>query len=173
VTTDKEETITLRNAYDQWRRETGIANAYDWYRRTAQEGRKVFGAQGSAKKVGGTWVISVKELDSAIRAHRAEKEKIARVTADYKRHVLHGKSGETVTTDWGWYTIHKGLHMTSSESWYCSICWNLAATEHNDPECHTCRDWGGCGRDCTFSRAYCSNCGTSYPPVLDRCAEAL
>jgi hypothetical protein len=178
VTTDKEETITLRDACDRWRRETGLANAYDWYRRQAQEGRKVFestyGVRGSAKKVGGAWVISVEELDSAIRAHRSEKEKIARVTADYKRHILHGKPGESVRTNWGWYTIHEALHMTGlsspdpkwngMESWYCSICWNPAATEHSTPECHTCRDWGGCGRDCTFSRAYCPKCGTSYPP---------
>jgi hypothetical protein len=177
---NKQEMITLREAYSRWRHETGSGNAYDWYRRNAQEGRKVFdinapyGAQGSTRKIGRVWMISVKELEDAIKAHRGEKDKIKRATEDYKRHILHGKTGSTIQTTWGFYTVHKGIHSTTlsspdpawngAKSWYCSVCWKPAETEHNNPECHRCRDWSSCGQDCTFSRAFCPKCGASYPP---------
>lgn len=157
-------------------------------RRAAASGGMVFhfnapyGARGSARKVGGTWMISVEELESAIEARSAERAKIAHVTADYERRILHGEPGQTIRTEWGFYTVYKGLHSITvsspdpawngTQSWYCSVCWKPAETEHDNPECHTCRDWNGCGQDCTFSRAFCPKCGTSYPPGSLR-AEAL
>lgn len=42
----------------------------------------------------------------------------------------------------------------------CKKCKRPASTEHNNPECHTCEDWNGCGRDCTLSRVFCKKCGT-------------
>jgi hypothetical protein len=181
-----QEMITLREAVDRLRRETGWASAYDEYRRRAAAGRRVFddqyGVPSSARKVGGTWRVSVEELESGIKAHAEEKAKhadekakIARYTVDYERRILHGDPGQTIRTEWGIYTVHEGLHSTTlispnprrngTQSWYCSVCWDPAETEHNNPECHTCRDWNGCGRDCTFSRAFCRKCGTSYPPA--------
>ena len=41
----------------------------------------------------------------------------------------------------------------------CRTCGRVALEEHNNPECHLCEDWNGCGRDCTLSRVYCPECG--------------
>lgn len=174
------EMITLREAYDRWKHATHHGNAFNWYLRQAQEGRKPFHfnapyrTQTSVRKVAGTWMIAIEELENAVQIHCAEKAEIARATNDYKRRILHGKPGDTVQTEWGVYTVYDGLHSTIVSSpdpawngtvrWYCSICWEPAETEHNNPECHTCRDWGGCRRDCTFSRASCRKCATSHPP---------
>ncbi len=176
---DSEKTITLREAYDRWRRETGISNAYDWYRRNAQSGGRVFdqssGVEGSARKVGNTWMIAERELEEALDARRVREDEINRATADYANHILHGEPGQTVEMRGGFYRVFYGIHVRTVcspdpawdgiQTWRCSICWKHAATEHNNPECHLCSDWGGCGRDCTFSRAFCLDCRTSYPPM--------
>jgi hypothetical protein len=41
----------------------------------------------------------------------------------------------------------------------CEQCGGAAAALHNKPECHTCSDWNGCGRDCTWSGWRCDHCG--------------
>ena len=51
-------------------------------------------------------------------------------------------------------------HRGDSGSYYeCKTCGRAAREEHNNPECHLCEDWNGCGRDCTLSRVYCPECG--------------
>lgn len=77
VTLDKRGMITLREAYDRWRHETGIANADDRYRRCAQQGGKVFefnapyGARGSARRVGSTCApASMRPLESTESGRR-------------------------------------------------------------------------------------------------------
>ncbi len=46
-----------------------------------------------------------------------------------------------------------------ASSWVCVEC-GIEAEKHFDkPECHTCSDWGGCGRECTLSSIECPKCG--------------
>jgi transposase-like protein len=47
----------------------------------------------------------------------------------------------------------------SDGTWYCNTCNKVAETEHKNPLCHVCSDWNGCGKDCTLSKVYCSQCG--------------
>lgn len=51
----------------------------------------------------------------------------------------------------------------SGAYWFCSRCWQGAALAHDKPECHTCSDWGSCGRDCTLSEESCQACSTALP----------
>ena len=45
------------------------------------------------------------------------------------------------------------------ESYYvCRKCENVASTKNEKPQCHTCLDWNGCGRNCTLSHLICKNC---------------
>ena len=40
----------------------------------------------------------------------------------------------------------------------CRKCNKKAETKHENPECHTCADCGGCNRDCTLSHLVCEYC---------------
>ncbi len=40
----------------------------------------------------------------------------------------------------------------------CKKCRDVANKKYNNPECHLCSDWNGCGRDCTLSSVYCKKC---------------
>lgn len=42
----------------------------------------------------------------------------------------------------------------------CTPCDKIAREEHYGRECHSCRDWGGCGGSCTLSAVYCEGCGS-------------
>ena len=45
--------------------------------------------------------------------------------------------------------------------WVCRTCEKPADTEHGKKECRRCRDWNGCGKDCTLSKLICKNCNIS------------
>jgi len=93
---------------------------------------------------------------------------MAQADADYDAHKLNPKGARL---SWGSYRVHEHFHFVSSDyerirkrsdgGWICNSCWKPASTENNRPECHTCSDWNGCGTDCTLSRVFCSECGTS------------
>jgi hypothetical protein len=162
--------ITLKEAVDRWRAVTRYANAYEWYRKQAPGGTVHFGLEVPVVKQHGRWVLEESGLDDAIGAWRAAEQDKERVTRYYENHVLHGEPGQTMRTTWGGYRVGRGFHfawndyqaatMRSDGSWYCSSCWEPASTEHGKPECHTCSDWGGCGRDCTLWAVRCDRCGT-------------
>lgn len=47
----------------------------------------------------------------------------------------------------------------------CRACGAEAKALHNQTECHTCRDWNGCGTDCTLSGWTCEACGITEEPM--------
>jgi len=50
------------------------------------------------------------------------------------------------------------------ESYYvCRKCETVANTRNEKPECHTCLDWNGCGRNCTLSHLICKKCNIIQP----------
>jgi hypothetical protein len=52
-------------------------------------------------------------------------------------------------------------HRIGACSYWCQIC-NKPARDIDDYsyECHSCRDWTGCGGDCTVVAVECGNCST-------------
>lgn len=165
--------VRLSDAVERFRQEQGAySNAYDWYRRDAQRTGSVHigGVNIPAHKLGGAWHVAEEDLAAALDSHRKAMARRSTITQDYRNHVLHGQPGDTVEMDWGYYRIAKGFHCVSSKydhppadsgTWYCTPCWRAAETEHEQEECHTCSNWGGCGRDCTLSRVHCIVCAGS------------
>ena len=45
------------------------------------------------------------------------------------------------------------------EEYFCIKCEKKAKTKNEREECHICRDWNGCGRNCRLSHLICENCG--------------
>lgn len=164
-----DELVTLAEAVGLYKRETGYSNAYAWYRsQAARDGRVHLGESVPATKSGGRWFVRRADLDGGIAAVRRRREAEAQAADDYKEHVLHGSDGARVHTNWGYYDRRGPFHFAHYDSvppwktdgtWICSTCWSGATTEHDRPECHTCEDWGGCGRDCTLSAVRCDPCG--------------
>lgn len=175
--------IPLKVAYERFRAEPGAAsNAYDWYRRDAMRSgvvnfgtRRQFTPGGRAgipaSKVGGQWMVDETDFEAAIAEHRAARAELEQITADFNNRILHGEPRATVSTLFGSYTRYVDFHSTcdshhrpwkeSGVAWYCSRCWQLATLAHDKEECHSCADWGGCGRDCTLSEVSCRTCGTA------------
>jgi hypothetical protein len=167
--------ITLRMAVERWQQEDRVpVNAYDWYRRSALSSRMVsFGRVAiAAHKTGREWVVDEADVDRAIAAHRKHRAEVKQATKDLPAGLLHGHDGDTVEIDWGSYRRRDPFHLLlrtdeppwkgSGETWYCSACMRPASTEHDNPECHRCSDWGSCGRDCRLSRVFCPTCGTAF-----------
>lgn len=165
--------IRLSEAIARYRQEeAAYSNAYEWYRRGAQRRGSVSigDVEIPVRKEHGAWFVDEEDLGRALANHRRIVAHRKAVTADYSKHVLHGRPGNTVEMDWGYYRVANGFHCVSSKyehpptgpgTWYCTPCWRVAETEHEREECHTCSDWGGCGRDCTLSRVHCKVCGGS------------
>lgn len=171
---EKTRGLSLREAVELYRKEErASANAYGWYRKSAQEDGKVYigNTHVSAHKRSGIWHVERREFDEAIKRHRQSVSHLKKVTEDYRKGIIHGTDGDTIHMEWGGYEIHKNFRFVWSDiqrlrgksygTWYCNKCQIPAVTEHNKEECHLCSDWGGCGTDCTLSRVYCSRCGAS------------
>ena len=149
-------------------------NAYEWYRRDAHRSGTVFIGKTSiaVSKSGGTWCVEEAELDRAVAADRRRRVDVRRITTDYKSGILHGHDGDTFETEGGGYRRRDPFHFAWSDyeagrkrsdgTWYCNRCMRPASTEHDNPECHRCSDWGSCGTDCTLSRVLCPTCGTGF-----------
>jgi hypothetical protein len=168
-----EKLIRLSEAVARFQQEPGAySNAYGWYRRSAQRDGSAYigGVDVPVLKERGAWYVREEDLNRALASHQRAMARREAVTADYDRHILQGRTGDTVEMDWGHYHVANGFHRVSPKyehppagpgTWYCTPCWRLAETEHEHEECHTCSAWGGCGRDCTLSRVYCNACGGS------------
>lgn len=155
--------------------ERGINNSYNWYRQQAKNhgSVEIGNTNIPAHKIKGTWFVDSDDFDLAvndfIRKKAAEKEHARLMMEDFLKGIYH--PGKVWISDCSYYE-NKGdfrlevdtdqlIRMISNGTWYCNTCNLPAKTEHNNPECHSCADWGGCGSDCTLSRVYCSHCGKS------------
>ncbi|GIG67778.1 hypothetical protein [Phytomonospora endophytica] len=165
--------IPLSEAVDRYRREPRAhSNAYDWYRNSARQYGAVSlgGHRIPAVKVGRQWMVDEEDVEHALTAWRAELANLVQMTADYQSRVLH--TG-TVRIDGGGYTVQGAFHFVwndrsralhdSDGAWKCNTYWTSASQERGREECHRCRDWRPCGKDCTVSRIFCSTCGASQP----------
>lgn len=152
--------------------EKDVYNSYNWYREYAQKyGYIPIGdTHVSVRKEKGSWVVDLDDFDHAVRSFinkKAEKEKHTHLMMDdHQKGIFH--KGRISISDSRYYD-NKGdfrlevdtysmARKDSDGTWYCNTCNIPAETEHNNPECHTCSDWGSCGRDCTLSKVYCSRC---------------
>jgi hypothetical protein len=174
--------ITLRDAYARIVARQRFRNAYDWYRRAAQRRGRIWLGEGqqlegqkpitvAVEKVGRTWMVSSAELDAAFELLEAAGQELERITTDYDNRRLAAGPGARVRTSWGSYSVSEHFHFVRNNEdvyrhrsdgfWRCNACWAPATSVHDKPECHTCRDWGGCGSDCTLSGIRCDECGTS------------
>ena len=171
---EKSKELKLRDAVQFYRNEEHApSNSYDWYRKSAQQHRRVSIGETDvpAYKHKGIWHVDGKKFAEAIKRHREAIKRLKQVTADYAKGIIHGKDGDVVYTEWGGYEIHKDFRFVWSDyervrkksygTWYCNKCNIPAETDHNKKECHLCSDWNGCGRDCTLSKVYCPKCGKS------------
>lgn len=164
--------ITLAEAVARFRTEAGFTSLYETHRRHAASSGYVFlGTRIPVRKDGhGRWVVQVADAERGLAAERERRERRDKVTVDYRGAVLHGTDGEHVETEWGYYLRRGPFHFRHNHaydfpwkndgSWICSTCWQPAMTEHEKDECHRCRDWSPCGRDCTLSAVRCDSCGT-------------
>lgn len=166
--------MTLREAVERYAAEKRApANAYQWYRKLAHRtGYAPFGETDvAARKMKGSWFVRSEDLAHALDAHRGYVAGVRQASQDYKRGILHGGDGDSVESEDGGYLRRGSFHFVwsnyeigrrrSDGTWKCSTCMTPAEADHDRPECHRCSDWGSCGRDCTLSRVYCSNCGVS------------
>lgn len=175
--------ISLQAAYELYRREPGsVSNSYDWYRKQAQQRGVVrFGnrrqivrttRQGiPVTKEKGQWMVDRDDFNAELAEHRASRAELEQITADYHNQILHGKAGTTTRTNFGSYTVYSAFHSIwrsdakpwkeTGVSWRCSGCWQPATLTRSRPQCHSCSDWNGCGRDCTLSKVSCRTCGTA------------
>jgi hypothetical protein len=176
-------TLPLREAVDHWKQQPGAsANAYDWYRKSAQRNGQIWlgrdlqlGGGGNihvgVQKVGRSWMVDKVAFESALLVNRTAKAETADITTAYDEHRLLVAPGHSLGTTWGGYSVRQDFHQTwsnrpisyggGSVTWYCNTCWNVAEQERNKPECHRCSDWSPCNDDCTLSAISCEACGTS------------
>jgi hypothetical protein len=166
--------ISLRQAAELVADEPGVyGGTYESYGRSARLYGTISVGEGSvrARKQGRFWVVSSEDVSAAVEDERQRKARRRQMTEDYRRGVLHGKTG-TVRTDFGGYRHRDTFHFVWSDyeigrkrsngTWMCSTCMKVADTEHANPQCHRCADWEPCGDDCTLSRVRCATCGTSF-----------
>ncbi|MDF1539401.1 MAG: hypothetical protein P1Q69_10925 [Candidatus Thorarchaeota archaeon] len=167
--------MKLKDAVQLFEKELGTStNTYEWYRKSAKKyGTVSFGHTSvSAFKKEGIWYVNEEEFLGAIQIHREYIEKGKKITEDHRRGIIHGSDGDTIETEWGGYRIrgpfrfewsnYEVIRKKSSGRWICNSCNSAAQTEHKKEECHLCRDWNGCGNDCTLSRVFCSKCGHTF-----------
>lgn len=114
------ESLSLRDAVDRFRTERGAsANAYDWWRRSAQRsGRVSFGqprqliAGGSTDvpvyKVGNRWIVDAGAFAAAIVEHRAGHAELRYIADAYEQRRLLVPPGRRVNTSWGHYRVVEG-----------------------------------------------------------------
>ena len=168
---EQDRLIPLAEGVNRYRQSGGPSNSYDWYRKSALgEGTVWMGSRVPVVKVRGRWLIKECDVLDAIDASKREADDRREATLDYDNHILHGAVQDSIQTTWGYDQREADFHFhfdrvtsyqgRSNGSWICSACWIPASLEHDKPECHTCADWGGCGRDCTLSAVVCSRCRT-------------
>jgi hypothetical protein len=181
---DARHSLSLRDAVAELKRHHRGGNAYDWYRRDAQRGGRIWLGTGcqlepggerpvmvSARKIGGRWMVDAEGFRSALHELDRAQGELAMITAAYEDQQLLGGVGKSLRTSWGGYRVADRFHFVwnsmsiyrhdSYGIWRCNTCWKPAETQHDRAECHICSDWGTCGRDCTLSGIACGTCLTS------------
>lgn len=109
--------IRLSEAVARFRQEEGAyANAYGWYRRSAQRHGSVHigGVDVPVRKERGAWCVNEEDLNRALAHHQQAVASRKAVTMDYDRRVLHGRPGATVEMDWGYYQVAESFHCGSA-----------------------------------------------------------
>jgi hypothetical protein len=121
-------------------------------------------------KIKGTWYVNRVDFERAMTLYKnreSEFEKKAQLMMeDYKKGIFHpGKiwiSNSRYYVNKGDFRLEVDAYSQavkrSDGSWVCNSCNIPAETEHNNPECHRCSYWDGCGTDCTLSKVYCIEC---------------
>jgi len=169
------EMIKLKDAVGNYSPEKGIYSSYNTYRKHAKESGSIFIGNKSipVHKEKGTWWINKDDFDlvvNTIITNRKNEEKAREFTTEqYKKGIF--RPGIVYLSDYFYYDnkgdfrlevdVIRQYRKKSDGVWYCNTCNKPAETEHNNPECHVCADWGGCGKDCTLSRVFCPRCGKS------------
>jgi hypothetical protein len=116
----------------------------------------------------GRWVVRRANVERGLKAEREEQERSVKAGADYARHVLHGREGERIWTDSGYYERRGDFHIWFDPyvapwdgdglSWRCNACWRQAAEEHRHDYCLRCWDGSECRSDCTLGAVRCGTC---------------
>lgn len=163
--------MKLKEAYEAFQNEQNAAsNAYDWYRRSAKDSGWITfgGVRIQAHKDRGVWRVPDAKIHEAIEAHRKKQKLLDRRFEEVRAGVFEDQEG-TYRFRGGGYTNEGPFRLVwndlqrarkrSNGMWYCRDCGQPAETLHEKRECHTCRDWGGCGRDCSLSAIICDDCG--------------
>jgi hypothetical protein len=166
--------MKLKQAIETLKKERRYpSNSYEWYRKDAKKRKRVMLGDVDAPVFldRGTWCIEDGVFSMAIKKHREHLGLIEKNTKDLARRIIHGKDGDTVETEMGGYAIHGKFRFVwndyevarhkSEGTWFCNKCNIPAEEEHNNPECHLCSDWNGCGKDCTLSKVLCRKCGAT------------
>ncbi|MDP3395669.1 MAG: hypothetical protein Q8S57_03225 [Methanoregula sp.] len=170
------ERIRLKTAIESQIQVDRCFGSYETYRKWANEEGYILieNVKIPTIKEKGIWYINRVDFDRALTLYKnkysSEFQKMAKLMMeDYQNGIFH--SGKIWITDSKYY-VNKGdfrldvdayaqACKASDETWFCNICNIPAKTEHNNPECHRCSDWDGCGTDCTLSKVYCTKCGKS------------
>lgn len=173
--------IPLADAYERYRAAGGDAPFSRWRNYVRDHARIEIGpgrqlmpggsTKVAAQKIGGRWFFDEKEFTTAHNEVVLARQEIREISCQYSdERRLVGESGQTIRTTWGhyiagasfheWVDYRAASHGRGGSLHRCNTCWAFVTYEHNRPECHRCRDWGGCGRDCTRSAMECENCGT-------------
>ena len=157
---------SLRDAIARYHALDGApANAYEWYRRDAHRSGTVWigGLYLPVRKIGRTWHVDEADLERGLAGHRAHVAEVKEATDDYRRGVLHGKSGDQIELEGGGYRRRDPFHFMWSDyevgrhksdgSWYCDNCMRPAETESHSYE----TSWR---YERTVTRVFCKTCGT-------------
>ncbi len=122
-----------------------------------------------AHKVGGRWLVDEHEFAAALEEAVLARKELEQISQKYSDKLLVGEAGRRVNTTWGYYVAgtvfheridYRAAYLGGRGSLHrCNGCWEIATYERDRPECHLCRDWGSCGRDCTRSAIICATCG--------------
>ena len=132
---------------------------------SSQELRRVK-SRGSTERRHGRGRISDADValltDEAVAAEeeRWREEKRERRIRRHEQSSAHPSGFQWIDRDW---RSQAGLdakpHRGGEEGWLCIGCQVSAEKLHENPKCHTCENWNGCGVDCTFSGVRCPQCG--------------
>ena len=141
---NKLKSIKLKDALTLYHKERGaFLNSYSWYQKSAREDGTI--SIGNIEiptfKIGGTWWVERDKLNHAIKCNREYFKHQDDITRDHKKGIIHGKTGDTIEINDGYYKIHGNFRfevsnyekarMRSDGDWYCNKCNALAETEHN------------------------------------------
>ncbi|WP_133163772.1 hypothetical protein [Cryobacterium zongtaii] len=170
--------ISLTDAYSRYELEGGQRPLSSWRARVREHSNVDLGAgrqfaEGEpttvrAEKVSGRWFVDETGFTAALNETALARAELDSISVLYEQHELLGGPQDQVKTTWGWYIVSSPFHERydpiaeyhrgSGSQHVCNACWAPVVYEHNQPECHRCRDWSPCGRNCTRSAMICLGC---------------